>query len=179
LSFCPFNSSMMVTRLVNVKDQLTLYLLTQHMLKAVALACLMVAAVVAVRELKSMEDFNAIMAENQEAWTIEFYSKYCGSCSEFMPTFEALAHGHPEMNFAKVGIDAKPGREIADHLKAMKLGLPCVQLVRRPSVQTPLVTGDVMLLTDVENKLSAAIADANLVKDEKSGKYRLSGDADL
>ncbi|CAD7959487.1 unnamed protein product [Amoebophrya sp. A120] len=71
----------------------------------------------------------SILDDLKTPYLVEFYSKFCGSCTEFMPTVEKteklLKKAVP---VGKINIEDKPGRELAEKEGALEDGLPSLRL---------------------------------------------------
>ena len=66
---------------------------------------------------------------SKNVWIVEYYSKMCGSCKEFTPTWDALKSSlSGEYRTARVCIDSKPGMKLAKDQGVLAKGIPAVQV---------------------------------------------------
>uniref|UniRef100_A0A7S2TVT9 Thioredoxin domain-containing protein n=1 Tax=Lotharella oceanica TaxID=641309 RepID=A0A7S2TVT9_9EUKA len=99
----------------------------------------------------TQENFQAVVAESEECWLLEFYSTMCGSCAEFEPTWHALEASDIGKSFktARVNIDNNAGMQLATALGVLQTGIPSVRVYTNEfnfDADAPILTGDEALL---------------------------------
>ena len=122
--------------------------------------------------LKNMGDFTSLVLESKEAFAVEFYSNMCGSCKEFAPVWDAYASENPPVRTAKVDIDSKDAKEIADTLGVMAEGIPNIRVFSgADETGTSIMTGDPLKPHDLKTKILEALKPLKK-KGKKTGIYR-------
>lgn len=77
--------------------------------------------------------FDSEVQGDDRVWVIEFFSKMCGSCQEFAPTWSKLKKKLPSFRVAEVDIDQKAGMQLAEKLGVLEEGIPCLRLFHSKS----------------------------------------------
>eukprot|EP01060_Flectonema_neradi_P039068 TRINITY_DN845_c1_g1_i1.p1 TRINITY_DN845_c1_g1~~TRINITY_DN845_c1_g1_i1.p1 ORF type:complete len:278 (+),score=75.34 TRINITY_DN845_c1_g1_i1:67-834(+) len=123
-------------------------------------------------KLNSMNEFTTTVLESKEAFAVEFYSNMCGSCKEFGPVWDEYAAGNPPVRTAKVDIDSKGAKEIADTLGVMEEGIPNVRVFSGvDETGTSIMKGDPLKPHDLKTKIQEALKPLKK-KGKKTGIYR-------
>ena len=100
---------------------------------------------------------------------MEYYSKMCGSCKEFEPTWNQLATSlENEYKIARVSIDSKPGMQLAKQQGVLKRGIPAVQIVAG-SHSDILMAGKVESLASLKAKVASAATRYKAVRHSDTG----------
>jgi thioredoxin 1 len=69
----------------------------------------------AVLELKSVEDYDAFLADSGDSLAIvDFYTSWCGPCKLIAPKVEAMAEELSNVRFAKLNLETCPGQFAKD-----------------------------------------------------------------
>lgn len=68
-----------------------------------------------VIEIKSLEDFNKIISEQNRLFVIDFNADWCGPCQRIKPDFHKLAHNNPNVGFLSLNVDKVS--EVSEHLE--------------------------------------------------------------
>ena len=73
-----------------------------------------------VREIKTVEEWRSIIAENSERLVVmDFYAVWCGPCKAMAPAFKSWASEYPTALFCKVDVDKNRPTMEAAQIKAM------------------------------------------------------------
>ena len=78
--------------------------------------------------------------EAEPVWAVKFYSNLCGSCREFLPTWEEGREA-VALRYGTMNVDDIEVQKIAHKLGVLEEGIPNVKLVVGAEL-TPVVTGD-------------------------------------
>ena len=62
-----------------------------------------------VHEIRSVEEYEALMAQTERPVVVDFYATWCGPCKLMAPMYHRLAEKHKDVLFLKVNIDPLPG----------------------------------------------------------------------
>eukprot|EP01064_Diplonema_japonicum_P031819 TRINITY_DN580_c3_g1_i3.p1 TRINITY_DN580_c3_g1~~TRINITY_DN580_c3_g1_i3.p1 ORF type:complete len:270 (+),score=72.66 TRINITY_DN580_c3_g1_i3:106-915(+) len=128
-------------------------------------------------EISSLEQFTKEVIESKEVFAVEFYSKMCGSCKEFSPTWTAYSSSSPPVKTATLSIDDSWVMTLATEIGVMEEGIPSVRLFSGSSTSgIPVVSGSTPDLKTLQTDVLASIAKEGIKKKgKKSGIYRKTG----
>ena len=72
--------------------------------------------------------FDEQVVKSDHAWLIKFYSKMCGACNDFKPTWKKVTGKLKDFSFGEISIDDKAGMKLAEKLGVLDEGLPNVRM---------------------------------------------------
>ncbi len=98
---------------------------------------------------------NFPMVKNDKTvWVVKFSSKNCGSCKEFLKTYEAVTKSMPNIKYGVSYIDDNQGLDLAAKQGVLDHGLPCVVIFDKLGGDySVVVAGEVMIKTEYFGKL--------------------------
>jgi hypothetical protein len=94
------------------------------------IALLVVTANAAAGGAKALDaaKFNTEVVNDNKVWLVKFYSKRCGACTEFAPTWQKVTSKLTGFSFGEVSIDDKAGMKLAEEIGVLDEGLPNVRM---------------------------------------------------
>ena len=67
----------------------------------------------------SSANFENEVIKSERTVLVDFWATWCGPCKMLAPELEKLAVAHPEIDVAKVNVDANPDLAAAHHIAAI------------------------------------------------------------
>lgn len=119
----------------------------------------------------TIKNYDQVLS-SKEGWVMEFYSKKCGTCQEFEPTWQEVTKQLPNIKIGKIDIDDKDGLALAEKLEVLEEGIPHVRFVYQKDKFVTIMTGMNDLLN--ANQLKSIInenAKKYLTLNKDSGMY--------
>lgn len=101
-------------------------------------------------------NFKDTVTDSQNVWVVEFGSTMCGTCKEFMPTWEAVVGDTKNVKHGQVMIDGKEGMDLAMELGVMDQGIPNVQVCATESCQS-VMGGNALSAGALKSKINEIV----------------------
>lgn len=114
----------------------------------------------------------SMVEESADIWAIEYYSKMCGSCKEFEPTWESLSEELKLSSKVKVGrcsIDDRQGMKLAQEQGILDRGIPAVQIVHGAQKSDILMAGKIIPRHQLKTKIEASLSKAAAAPHPETG----------
>eukprot|EP00622_Pseudochattonella_farcimen_P001923 FR736743.1.p1 GENE.FR736743.1~~FR736743.1.p1 ORF type:complete len:178 (+),score=24.45 FR736743.1:55-534(+) len=97
-------------------------------------------------------NFDEVVANSQDTFVIEYYSKMCGSCKEFEPAWHEITAGlqttsmkHSGVRTARCSIDTKDGMKLAKDQGVLNKGIPAVQIIQGKANKTTNLKSELVM----------------------------------
>jgi thiol-disulfide isomerase/thioredoxin len=111
-----------------------------------------------------ISNFKTEVTDSNNVWVVEFGSTMCGTCKEFMPTWESVVEATKNVKHGQVMIDGKEGMDLAMELGVMDQGIPNVQVCATDGCKS-VMGGDALSAGVLKGKISqlteGLVADAD------------------
>jgi thiol-disulfide isomerase/thioredoxin len=125
--------------------------------------------------LFTSDNFVSNVVQSGNVHVIEYFSKMCGSCKEFEPTWDQVANSiENEYRIGRVNIDTKEGMRLAKEQGILKRGIPAIQVVAGKD-SSIVMAGKLLGFSDILQSISTINQGFNSKKHPGTGLFMRPG----